>query len=153
MVNTHCHIDHMGGKALLARIYGCPVAVPLIRKWDTRALWLDYADQRAEQFAVSAEVLAGSKQCWGELCWKALAAPRHDMGALMFYCEQEKLLISGDALWESGFGVVLPDQSGALAVARNTLDHIAALNVALVIPGTASPSRILPPLWIAATGA
>ena len=59
VVNTHCHSDHMGGNALLARTYGCPVAVPegeaaLIRNWDTRALWLDFADQRADRFAVGA---------------------------------------------------------------------------------------------------
>jgi glyoxylase-like metal-dependent hydrolase (beta-lactamase superfamily II) len=54
VVNTHCHSEHMGGDAPLARTYSCPVAVPereapLIRDWDTRALWLDYADQCAER--------------------------------------------------------------------------------------------------------
>jgi len=28
VINTHGHSDHMGGNALLARNYGCPVAVP-----------------------------------------------------------------------------------------------------------------------------
>ena len=65
LVNTHCHSDHMGGNALLARTYGAPVAVPegeapLIRNWDTRGLWLDYADQRSERFEVGEELRAGS---------------------------------------------------------------------------------------------
>jgi hypothetical protein len=56
VINTHCHSDHMGDNALLARTYGCPLAVPereasLIREWDTRALWLDYADQHPERIA------------------------------------------------------------------------------------------------------
>jgi len=144
VVNTHCHSDHMGGNALLARTYGCPVAVPegegrLIREWDTRALWLDYADQHAERFAVDEELVAGSRYGWGGLSWEAIAAPGHDMGALVFYCEAERLLISGDALWENGFGVVLPDQPGALEAARGTLDRIAALGVSLVIPGHGQP--------------
>ena len=28
IVNTHCHSDHMGGNAALARDYACPIAIP-----------------------------------------------------------------------------------------------------------------------------
>lgn len=144
VVNTHCHSDHMGGNALLARTYGCPVAVPereamLIRAWDTRGLWLDVTDQRAERFAVAQDLRAGERYRWGELCWEAIEAPGHDPGALVFYCEEARLLISGDALWQSGFGVVLPDQPDGLSGARKTLECIAALDVDVVIPGHGHP--------------
>jgi glyoxylase-like metal-dependent hydrolase (beta-lactamase superfamily II) len=134
----------MGGNALLARAYGCPVAVPegeaaFIREWDKRALWLDFVDQRGERFAVGAELVAGRRYCWGGLEWEAIAAPGHDMGALISYCEATRLLISGDALWENGFGVVLPVQRDALKAARATLDRIAALDVRVVIPGHGEP--------------
>jgi len=74
VANTHCHSDHMGGNALLARNHGCPVAVPegeaaFIRNWDKRALWLDLADQRGERFAVGAELMASRRYCWGGLSW------------------------------------------------------------------------------------
>jgi glyoxylase-like metal-dependent hydrolase (beta-lactamase superfamily II) len=144
IANTHCHSDHMGGNALLSRTYGAAIAVPegeapLIRNWDTRALWLDYADQRSERFEVSEELRAGGVYRWGELSWQAIAAPGHDMDALVFYCEDEGILISGDALWENGFGIVMPDQPGGLAAARDTLEQLAKLDVRIVIPGHGQP--------------
>lgn len=144
IANTHCHSDHMGGNASLARAYGAPVAVPrgeapLVRAWDGRGLWLDYADQRAERFVVDVELEPGSTYEWGGLRWQAIAAPGHDMGALVFYCAEEGLLISGDALWENGFGVVMPHEEGALPATRATLEMLAALDVRAVIPGHGAP--------------
>src|SRR5437879_1606898 len=45
IVNTHCHSDHMGGNAALARAFGASITVPadaapLIDRWDTRELLL-----------------------------------------------------------------------------------------------------------------
>jgi len=144
IVNTHCHSDHMGGNALLARAYACPIAVPereaaLIRAWDTRGLWLDFTDQRAERFTVAHELRGGERYRWGELWWDALEAPGHDPGALVFYCAEARALISGDALWENGFGVILPDQPHAVLDARATLERLAALDIDIVIPGHGRP--------------
>jgi len=144
IANTHCHSDHMGGNALLARIYGAPIAVPtgeasLVRNWDTRELWLDYADQRCERFEVTEELHAGAVYSWGGLRWEAIATPGHDMGALVLYCAAEGLLISGDALWENGFGIVMPHEPQALPATRSTLERLAHLNVRVVVPGHGPP--------------
>ena len=53
----------------------------------------------------------GSTHVWGGLEWRAIAAPGHDMGALVFYNPEHRILISGDALWENGFGFVMPRAS------------------------------------------
>src|SRR5258706_7719139 len=50
LVNTHCHSDHMGGNAAIARTHRCPIAIPegeraAVELWDDQQLLLDYADQ------------------------------------------------------------------------------------------------------------
>jgi glyoxylase-like metal-dependent hydrolase (beta-lactamase superfamily II) len=146
LVNTHCHSDHMGGNAVLARTYACPVVVPagerpLIDQWDEEALWLAYADQRCDRFAVDRVIDAGEEYGWGDSRWLAIAAPGHDMHALMFWCEEHRALISGDALWQSGFGVLLPGEGREqrLHATRSTLDAIGKLDARVVIPGHGPP--------------
>ncbi len=146
LVNTHCHSDHMGGNAAVRRAYGCRLSIPLgeaplIEAWDEQTLWLSYADQRCERFAFDDTIAPGDVLDWGDLAWRAIAAPGHDMGALMFHCEEERLLITGDALWENGFGVLLPgaDREQRLAATRATLEAISRLDVHTVIPGHGAP--------------
>jgi glyoxylase-like metal-dependent hydrolase (beta-lactamase superfamily II) len=146
VVNTHCHSDHMGGNATIARAYGCGIAVPegevaAIEAWDGKALLLDYADQAAERFVPAAALRPGERYVWGDLAWDALAAPGHDMGALCFYNDEHRILISGDALWEHGFGFVMPPEvdAAALPATRATIESLAQLDVRVVIPGHGEP--------------
>jgi len=146
LVNTHCHSDHMGGNAAVRNARRCRVSIPrdeapLIDAWDEQALWLSYADQRCERFSFDDTVAPGDEFDWGDLNWCAIAAPGHDMAALMFFCEETGVLISGDALWENGFGILLPgpDRNARLAATRATLENIARLPVRTVIPGHGQP--------------
>jgi glyoxylase-like metal-dependent hydrolase (beta-lactamase superfamily II) len=146
VVNTHGHSDHVGGNAALARRYGCPIAFPAneagaVARWDHQALLYDYADQRVERFGVDQPIAAGTSSVWGDLEWQALAAPGHDMGALVFFNPEHRILVSGDALWQTGFGFVMPRalDPAALPATRATLDLIAALDARTVIPGHGVP--------------
>lgn len=152
IINTHSHSDHLGGNAALKKAFGCRIDIPAgieahILDWDEHALLLAPVAQRGERFIHDGTIRPGDAWTMGGVEWRALAAPGHDMDALVFHCPAAKLLISGDALWEDGFGIVfgeLVGQPGALAATRDTLDMIAGLGVETVIPGHGQPFSDVP---------
>ena len=142
LLNTHLHSDHCGGNALLAQAYGCRVAVPAldaakVAAWDEDALSYRATGQQCARFAFDATLAPGDSLVLGGLRWTVAAAPGHDPHALLFFCESEGILISGDALWENGFGVVFPELAGepGFDEVGATLDLIATLDARVVIPG------------------
>ncbi len=142
LINTHCHADHMGGNAALVRQYGCTVAIPAgdamhVRPWDTTAFLIDYADHYVEPFDFDHTIGGGDQFEAGGLRWQALPAPGHDMNALMYWCAEEGVLITGDALWENGMGALfpLPSLEACTEAAHATLDRIASLAPRWIIPG------------------
>ena len=114
---------------------------PLVERWDGKALLYDYCDHRIERFVADRVIPANSTHVWGDLEWTALAAPGHDMGALVFYNAEHRILISGDALWEHGFGFVMPPEidPDAMPATRATIEMLGTLDIRVVIPGHGEP--------------
>jgi glyoxylase-like metal-dependent hydrolase (beta-lactamase superfamily II) len=146
LVNTHCHSDHMGGNAAIAAAYGCRVTIPAgeakhVQPWTPQSAWMEQFDQRADPFRFDDTIAAGQSFEGGGLEWEAYAAPGHDMDALMFHEPVNRVLISGDALWEGGMGFVWPEEgtNPFIEAARESLATIERLDPALVIPGHGAP--------------
>lgn len=150
LLNTHSHSDHIGGNAAVTAAFGCQVIVPkgidaTIAEWDEEALLLSPLGQSATRFRHDGTIAAGDESELGGLNWRAIAVPGHDMDALAFHNPERRILISGDALWRNGFGVIFseilghPEQAGGLKAARETLDVLSRLPVDVVIPGHGAP--------------
>ena len=142
VLNTHLHSDHCGGNAALQARYGARVGIPVaeaakVRDWDEDALSFKATGQQCQRFVADFTVSPGDELELGGQRWQALGAPGHDPHSLIFYCPAEGILISADALWRNGFGVIFPELDGesGFLEARATLELIASLDVRLVIPG------------------
>lgn len=142
IVNTHLHSDHCGGNAVLRDAYACRIAIPQaecakVDAWDEDALSFRATAQQCPRFTYDETIEPGQHLRMGDLDWQALAAPGHDPHALLLWCAEEGILISGDALWQNGFGVVFPELAGEPGFhdVRATLDLIATLGARVVIPG------------------
>jgi len=143
IVNTHLHSDHCGGNAALraahpdASIWIAPGQAAAVTGWDLDVLTYRTTGQRCDRFRHDAVLQPGEVLRVGKRSWDVLAAPGHDPDSLMLFDAQAGVLVSADALWHNGFGVVFPELDGvdAFDEVAAVLDLIERLDARTVIPG------------------
>ena len=143
LVNTHLHSDHCGGNAALqARYPALQTLIPpghaqQVAQWDAVALTYLQTGQLCPQFKFDQTLQPGTEIRFGSAEWQIHAAAGHDPHSVVFFNPESRLLISADALWENGFGVVFPELEGADAFAEvaATLELIQRLDPETIIPG------------------
>ncbi len=146
VVNTHLHSDHCGGNAALSKAYHPQIYIPsaedaAVQTWDEDVLGYRTLGQDCPRFLHTHLLTPGHEITLGHYVWQILAAPGHHTHSVMLYQADHRILISADALWEDGFGVIFPElwgESGFEEVAQ-TLDLIESLQIDVVIPGHGKP--------------
>jgi glyoxylase-like metal-dependent hydrolase (beta-lactamase superfamily II) len=108
IINTHSHFDHVFGNAFLNRTYHI---LPEAHKDDEPYLTniVAYAGSFGFHSGVEYQPIAnylndGDLIEFGNTCLKAIHVPGHSPGSLCFYNEKEKVLFSGDVLFEGSVG-------------------------------------------------
>jgi len=143
LANTHLHSDHCGGnQALQARYPNMQTWIPPglareIQAWRDDALSYKPTGQSCPAFTFTGLLQPGESHRWGNMDWEVHAAPGHDPHSVILFAPEHRLLMSADALWQNGFGVVFPELVGidAFDEVGQTLDLIERLDPAIVIPG------------------
>ena len=143
LVNTHLHSDHCGGNAALQKRYPELLTVippgqsDLVTVWDADGLFYLPTGQLCPRFKFDQLLKCGQSIQLGLQKWEVHAAGGHDPHAVIIFEPISRVLISADALWQSGFGVVFPELEGVEAFneVAATLDLIERLNPRVVVPG------------------
>jgi glyoxylase-like metal-dependent hydrolase (beta-lactamase superfamily II) len=143
LFNTHLHSDHCGGNAVIQSTWpdvstrippGCSDAV---RNWDEVALTYKPTGQSCPRFAFDNVLQPGTQISAGGRVWDIHAAPGHDPDSVLLFQSDTGVLVSADALWENGFGVVFPEiyEAPGFADVAHTLDLIEQLQPRFIVPG------------------
>ncbi len=146
IVNTHLHSDHAGGNALLQARHEVRTWIPpgdsgLVDTWDEDGLSYRRTSQQCPRFTYDALIHPGDTLSLGGEDWRVLPAPGHDHAMVMLWCERQGILVSADALWRHGFGVIFPELAGipGFEAQAGTLALIESLQPRAVIPGHGAP--------------
>ena len=143
LLNTHLHSDHCGGNALLQAHYPAmqtripPGHAEAVSQWDAQTLSYTPTGQDCPRFTYQGLLNPGDAIALGDHIWEVHGAKGHDPHSIVLFQRGASVLISADALWGNGFGVVFPELEGieAFHEVSETLDIIEALQPQTVIPG------------------
>ena len=107
LLNTHCHIDHVLGNALVKNTYNLPLQIPENEEQTYAAVlgyaanygFPDYEHATVNQFIKPNQIIS-----FGKTEVKTLYVPGHSAGHVAFVNESEKICVGGDVLFDGSIG-------------------------------------------------
>jgi len=107
ILNTHCHIDHVLGNDFVKEKYKAPLLIHPIEEAVLKSVknyaplygFEGYREALPDQFIDEKDAIR-----FGDTEWRILFLPGHAPGHIGFYDETEKIIFSGDVLFEKSIG-------------------------------------------------
>lgn len=109
LLATHGHLDHNFGNADIYREYGLKVEVcsedrELVENLPEQASNLFGIDIEEAQPPIGRLLKDGDSITFGTHTLRVLRTPGHTHGSVLFYCEKEKVAMTGDTLFRMSIG-------------------------------------------------
>jgi len=107
LVNTHCHIDHVIGVNTLCKLYGVDCyahreELPMLQSVPTQAIMFGLEIDTIPQ--IDKTINDGDTVKFGNTSLQVIHTPGHTRGCVCFYSELDRILFSGDTLFQGSIG-------------------------------------------------
>lgn len=136
---THCHGDHIGGVSKIKEKYGGKVLVHTKDAVGLKDVNINLSTHIGLEPIIlqeDARLNDGDLLHVGNLEFQVIHTPGHTCGSISLYCEQEKMLFSGDTLFRGSWGRIdLPTSSFEDIISSITNKLIKLPTDTIVYPG------------------
>lgn len=135
IINTHCHVDHIGGNRHFskAKIYAHELDAPDIETGSEKTLW-NLGFENRFQFPVAKMLKEGDVVDSGEYRLEVIHTPGHTEGSMSLYEREKKLLFSGDCVFEMGIGR-MDFPTGSPAQMKRSLQRLLEFDIEKIYAG------------------
>jgi hydroxyacylglutathione hydrolase len=110
ILNTHHHLDHVGGNLELKKKYGSKV--------------LGFVKDKNRIPGINITLNENQNIMIGSVMFKVIAVPGHTSGHIAFYSEEEKVVFTGDTLFSLGCGRVFEGTYEQMINSLNKLKNL-----------------------------
>ena len=110
ILNTHHHLDHVGGNLELKKKYGSKV--------------LGFVKDKNRIPGINITLNENQNIMIGSVMFKVIAVPGHTSGHIAFYSEEEKIVFTGDTLFSLGCGRVFEGTYEQMINSLNKLKNL-----------------------------
>ena len=144
---THCHGDHIGG---VNELKSKTAGTVLIHRFDEKGLndpeisLTSHIGIQRIDIEDKSRLNEGDLIHVGNLEFKIIHTPGHTVGSICIYCEEEKMLFSGDTMFKGSWGRTDLPTSNFEDIINSITNKLMILpEDVIVYPGHGRPTRIV----------
>ncbi|MDD4636407.1 MAG: MBL fold metallo-hydrolase [Bacteroidales bacterium] len=108
LLNTHMHFDHCMDNAFIFQKYGLRTTAHTRDEFFVQNIALQAAQfnikLRRDPQEIGSYINEGDEIHFGNTTLKALHVPGHSPGSIVYYCEKEAVIFSGDVIFKGSVG-------------------------------------------------